>query len=197
MNYEQALELIKNRRSLYPAQMDPENRIPEEDIWKLLELANYAPTHKLTEPWRFVVFSGDQVKVFYDRLFQVISQWFSVDEMRKKASNFEERKEKVSHVIAIVMKRNKEEKIPVQEEEYATACAVQNMMLGMKPLNIIGYWGSGKAAYSQEMHEFLDLGEADKCMGWLQLGVPKVLPPDASRRKPGDIKEKVIWKSEI
>lgn len=194
MDYNSTLELIKSRRSLYPAQMDEDKRIPDEDIWKLLDLANYAPNHKLTEPWRFVVFSGEQISTFYDRLFQITSQWFSVDEMRKKNGKFEERKQKVSHVLAIVMKGNEEGKVPIQEEEYATACAVQNIMLGMKPLNIIGYWGTGKAAYSQEMHEFLDLGPNDKCMGWLQLGVPKILPPDASRRQAGDIKEKVVWR---
>ena len=194
MDYQTTEKLIRSRRSLYPAQMDESKRIPDEDIWKLLELANYAPNHKLTEPWRFVVFTEKQIETFYDRLFQITSQWFSVDEMRKKSGKFEERKQKVSHVIAIVMKRNEEEKVPVQEEEYATACAVQNILLGMGSLNIIGYWGTGKAAFSEEMHEFLDLGEHDKCMGWLQLGVPKVLPPEESRRKAGDIKEKVVWR---
>ncbi len=33
--------------------------IPDDIIWQLLENANWAPTHKFTEPWRFTVFSGE------------------------------------------------------------------------------------------------------------------------------------------
>ena len=31
---------------------------------QMLENANWAPTHKLTEPWRFTVFTGDGLKTF-------------------------------------------------------------------------------------------------------------------------------------
>ena len=194
MNYQETLNFIKSRRSLYPAQMDENKRIPDEDIWKLLELANYAPTHKITEPWRFIVYSADKVNEFYDGLIQVSSNWMNAEEIEKLSKKLEERRAKVSHIVVIVNHRDEQERVPEQEEEYATACAVQNMLLGMKPLNIIGFWGSGKAAYSAEMKEHLKLEGADKCMGWLQLGVPKILPPESSRRTPGDIREKVIWK---
>lgn len=193
MSFEEVSLMIKHRRSLYPAQMDENKSIPDDDIWKLLELANYAPTHKLTEPWRFKVYSGGQVKVFYDLLTQIYAQWNSVDEMRKRVKKFEVKAAKVSHVIAIMMKRDPEERIPAEEEAYATACAVQNILLGMESLNIIGYWGTGQAAFSKKMHEALDLEEGDRCMGFLQLGVPKILPPIETRRVPGNIKEKVDW----
>jgi len=194
MTYDSTIELIKSRRSLYPAQMDEEKRILDEDIWKLLELANYAPNHKLTEPWRFIVFSPEKVNEFYDGILQVSANWMSVDEVGKLSKKLEERRSKVSHIAVIVSNRDDDERVPEQEEEYATACAVQNMLLGMNSLNIIGYWGTGKAAFSREMHQFLGLSDREKCLGWLQLGVPKVLPPDSTRRTPGDIREKVIWK---
>ncbi len=194
MNYQDTLNLIKSRRSLYPAQMDENKSIPEEDIWKLLELANYAPTHKITEPWRFQVYAGEKLIEFYDELIRISSTWMTGEELVKLRKKMDERKSKISHIIVIIMKRDEQERIPVQEEEYATACAVQNILLGMGPLNIIGYWGTGKASFSKEMAEYLVLGPKDKCMGWLQLGVPKILPPDSARRTPGDIKEKVDWK---
>lgn len=193
MNYSDALKLIKTRRSLYPAQMDESKNIPDEDIWKLLELANYAPTHKITEPWRFIVFSGEKVSAFYQGLLQVNSNWMNPEELEKLSKKLEERTSKISHVVVIVMHRDEQERIPIQEEEYATACAVQNVLLGMAPLNIIGYWGTGKAAYSSEMSDFLKLNQQDKCLGFLQLGVPKILPPESSRRTPGDLKLKVNW----
>ncbi len=50
---------IRSRRSVFVDQFEPGKRIPDEIITELLTNANHAPTHKLTEPWRFIVFSGE------------------------------------------------------------------------------------------------------------------------------------------
>ena len=47
-------EIIKNRRSIFPESYTQEE-IPTNIIEQILESANYAPTHKLTQPWRFTV----------------------------------------------------------------------------------------------------------------------------------------------
>jgi len=193
MDYKTVESIMKSRRSLYPAQMDGSKTIPDEDIWKLLEVANYAPTHKLTEPWRFKVFSANKVKDFYNLLIEVNSELFSVDEMRKKAEKLNAKSEVVSHVVVLYLKRDPQERVPAEEEAYACACAMQNMLLAMNSLNIIGYWGTGKAAGSDRMKKALELGEDDKCIGFLQLGVPKILPPENTKRVPGNVKEKVEW----
>ena len=51
-------EIIKNRRSVFPVQY---NDIPVSDafIKVILENANWAPTHRLTQPWRFKVLQGE------------------------------------------------------------------------------------------------------------------------------------------
>ena len=46
------------RRTIKPAQMDSSRAIPRELLLELLEDANWAPTHGLTQPWRFHVFTG-------------------------------------------------------------------------------------------------------------------------------------------
>ena len=50
-------EIIKSRRSVFPAQYNNEP-IDREEIMKILEAANWAPTHRRTEPWRFKVIQG-------------------------------------------------------------------------------------------------------------------------------------------
>ena len=54
---------IKKRRSILPNQFNgqPINR---ETIVELLNNANTAPTHKLTQPWIFKVFSGKSKFVY-------------------------------------------------------------------------------------------------------------------------------------
>src|SRR5258708_12310982 len=56
---EQINHLIRSRRSVFPDQFEKDSTIPEDIIWQLLENANWAPNHKQTDPWRFVVFSGE------------------------------------------------------------------------------------------------------------------------------------------
>ena len=50
--------IIKERRSVFPASYIPKE-IPKHVIEQILENANYAPTHKLTQPWRFVVLRNE------------------------------------------------------------------------------------------------------------------------------------------
>ena len=54
---------IRNRRSVFVSQFDNNRKIPDEIILEILQNANSAPTHKLTEPWRFTVFSGKGLEV--------------------------------------------------------------------------------------------------------------------------------------
>ncbi|MEQ8908616.1 MAG: nitroreductase [Vicingaceae bacterium] len=194
MNIEEVSQIIQSRQSFYPAQMEAGATIPDEDIWKLLKNANYAPSHKRTEPWRFVVFSKNGVNQFFDALGEIYQKTTPAEEFKpEKLEKFKQKAEILSHVIAIGMKRDEKERIPVQEEEYAVACAVQNILLSSKSLNIIGYWGTGKLAFTKEMKTFLGLGEKDKCLGFLQLGVPKEGLPDFEKKQMSEIEEKVVW----
>ncbi len=56
-------EVIKTRRTVKPAKMNGKI-VPDEEVKKLLELADWAPTHKHTEPWRFIVYSGTKAREF-------------------------------------------------------------------------------------------------------------------------------------
>ncbi len=60
-------ELIRTRRSVFTQQFDPGKPIPDEIIWQILNNANWAPTHKRTEPWRFTVFSGEGRKILAEQ----------------------------------------------------------------------------------------------------------------------------------
>src|ERR1700733_6308805 len=62
-SFEQLQEIIKNRRSVSWAKMNGKI-IPDETVTQLLALADWAPTHGRTEPWRFLVYSGEGLKQF-------------------------------------------------------------------------------------------------------------------------------------
>ncbi len=190
-NISEINRLIRTRRSIYPVQYSGEE-VPDEVINEMLENANWAPNHGHTEPWSFVVFKGEGIKklaTFQSELYK-----------EKSAANgtFDEGKFKklatkplmASHVISIGMKREVKPRFPEVEEVEAVACAVQNMYLTATAHQVGCYWGSGGVTYFDEARSFFGLGENDRLLGFLYLGMPKGEWPKG-RRKP--ISEKVKW----
>ncbi len=189
MNPEAINELIRKRRSLYP-QVFSDKQIPREVVEQLLENANWAPTHKLTQPWRFTVFSGEGLK----RLGQFQADLYKelTPETEFKQANYDKlllKPTQCSHVIAIGMARN--EIVPEIEEVEAVACAVQNMYLTATAYGIGAYWGSGGVTYKEEAKAFFGLGEKDKLLGFFFMGYPTIEWPEKGRRS--DWQEKVTW----
>ncbi len=179
-------ELIQRRRSVFPAQYN-EQPIKKSDIEKILEAANWAPTHKKTEPWRFKVLLGEkknELGVFLSKKYE------EVEERPKqiKIKKLQENPARSGAVIAICMQRDPNESLPEWEELAATAMAVQNMWLCCTELGIGCYWSSpGPIKY---MDEFFELGEGEKCLGFFYMGHYDEEIPESPRRP---ISEKVAW----
>jgi nitroreductase len=194
-DYNAVKDIISERQSLFVQQMDGEKTIEKEKLWKLLQLANYAPSHKRTEPWRFTVFQSEGKDDFFKTLANIYKT-------TTPDANFEEKKmakilnksKSVSTVVAICMNRDEKGSVPVYEEQWAVACAVQNILLGMKSLGIIGYWSTPKMVFSEEMKSYLGLEGENQCMGFLQLGVPKEDLPFIPIKENGPIETKVTWR---
>lgn len=180
-------ETIKNRRAVFPAQYN-DQPITKEEILTILEAANWAPTHKRTEPWRFRVFYGTS---------QVALGKFMAETYKQTTDNFSEftynkfvdNPVKAGCVIAICMQRDPKESIPEWEEIAATAMAVQNMWLTASEMGIGAYWSSpGLIKY---MDKFIHLGEEEQCLGFLYMGKYDGPLPEGTRKS--TIDQKIIW----
>ena len=182
--------LIRSRRSTKPRLFNG-NKIDDLIIWQILENSNWAPNHGLTQPWRYKVFSGsglNKLAEFQAELYQKNTplEKFKSEKYERMKTNIL----KSSHIIVICMKRQESEKILEVEEVEAVACSVQNMALTAAAYEICSFWGSGGVTYTQELKEFLGLGEKDKCLGYLYLGYSDN-PTQKSRRE--SIQSKVEW----
>ncbi|MGL6345143.1 MAG: nitroreductase family protein [Waterburya sp.] len=183
-------ELIKSRRSTKPRCFNG-RRIEDSIIWQILENANWAPNHGLTQPWRYKVFTDsglEKLASFQANLYQQLTpaEKFKPEKYERMQTNIL----KSSHVIVICMQRQISEKILEIEEIEAVACSVQNMALTAAAYQICSFWGSGGVTYTDELKEFLGLGAKDKCLGYLYLGYSDH-PSTQSRRDP--IQDKVEW----
>ncbi|MEQ9166332.1 MAG: nitroreductase [Fulvivirga sp.] len=189
-NAEVVNEAIKNRRSIFTGMFSGE-KVDNAIIEKMLENANWAPTHKLTEPWRFVVFEGEGLKKlgeFQSELYKtraVGNGNFNEATFDKLAAKPLE----CSHIIAIGMKRHGV--VPEVEEVCSTACAVQNMLLTASAYGIGCYWSTGGVTFYEEAKHFFGLEEEDKLLGFLFIGTSKSDKWPEGRRK--SIDDKVRW----
>jgi nitroreductase len=188
--YEEIDFLIRSRRSTKPRFFNGK-KIDDRTVWQILENANWAPNHGLTQPWRFKVFTAsglEKLANFQADLYKKLTPEtkFDPDKYERMRSNILQS----SHVIVICMQRQTSEKIPEIEEIEAVACSVQNMCLTATAYNICSFWGSGGITYTQELKEFLGLKEKDLCLGYLYLGYSDN-PNKNSKRDP--IQSKVEW----
>lgn len=181
-NVSEINECLRTRRTIFPEQFS-DRKVQRELIEIMLENARWAPTHKYTQPWRFKVFYGDGLKKLGDwhsDTYKEITPESKFNE--RKFLKLKERPLKASAVIAIVMKRDEKESVPEVEEVAAVAAAVQNMYITCSAYGLAGYWGSGGLTYTQEMKDFLGIGEQDKCLGLFHVGYPDVEWPKKTER---------------
>jgi nitroreductase len=182
--------LIQNRRSVFVNQFAKGKQIPDEIVMQLLENANWAPTHKKTEPWRFTVFTGEGLH----KLAEFQSALYKKNAGEKfKLAVFEKlltTPAACSHIISIGMKRSTDVPIPEMEEIAAVACAVQNLYLSTAAYGLGGYWTTGGITFYEEAKQFFGLGKEDKLLGFFYLGYIEIRSAKATR---GPIENKTVW----
>lgn len=175
-------KIIKLRQSVYPKDFNGQI-IEEKTILELLENANYAPTHKMTQPWMFKIFSNSYKEKLLTEIIK-INRKISEDKKKKITENFH----KSSHIICICMKKNTI-LLPEWEEIAATAMAVQNLWISCVDSNIGGYWSTPK--YINNLNSFLCLKEDEKCLGFFYLGVHN--STNQRNKKRISINNKIEW----
>jgi nitroreductase len=189
-NFNTLQEIVINRRSSKPTALNGK-KIDDQQIRQLLELANWAPSHGLTEPWRFIVYSGEAVRQFCHQHAEQYRQTtppdkFASAKYEKQAHNGD----LASHLIIIYMQRGNNPNIPALEEICATAAAADNILLGAEALGIAVLWSTGGTVLQPIIKEYLGLGPEDVILGLLYLGYTDD-PQRPGKRTP--INEKTKW----
>lgn len=189
-NIEEINRLIRNRRSVFPKQFIPGKPISDAIVQDILENARWAPNHGHTEPWHFVVFSGEGLKTLARFQSELYKETAGANFKEANYQKLQTNPLLASHIIAIGMKRDPNHKQPEVEEIAAVACAVENIYLSVTAYGLGGYWTTGGVTYNEKAKPFFGLGEEDRLLGFFYLGHIAVPSPQA-KRKP--LEEKVVW----
>ncbi|MEZ4721286.1 MAG: nitroreductase [Flavobacteriales bacterium] len=160
---------IKRRRSVFPKMFEP-GEVSEQEIKDLLEAARWAPTHKLTQPWRFVVFREAAKMRLAELQCKAIEGNMLPEQLEAKQSKIRLNADQSAAIFAICMKRDEAKRIPEFEEIAAVSSAVQNMWLHAESLGLAGYWSTGSATNHPDVRAELKLSADDLHLGWFYLG---------------------------
>jgi nitroreductase len=157
----------------------------------MMELANWAPTHRRTEPWRFFVYEGEAFSRFIDTLCDLYVRTTPSEEFNPQfLPKMQDRKSRVSHLIVLAYERHEE--VPEFEEQAALAMAVQNMWLYASSQRIGSYWSTPQVALSPLINQLDELPSHLHYQGLFYLGA---LDEQTETRKGqrGNWQEKVNW----
>lgn len=179
------MSIYRTRRTVKPAAMDAHREVPPEVLLEILEDAHAAPTHGLTQPWRFHVFTGEararlaeSLPEIYDRVTPATAR---NDEKRAKLAT----QPRLAPVVLVVAARVEPDgRIPESEEIAATACAVQNLMLSAHEKGIGSFWSTPPVVVSEAFAAWLGLDSTHRMMGLVYLGYPQAgkLPAPTPRK---------------
>ena len=186
-------EWIRNRRTIKPVDMDPTRPVSRELVSKLLENACWAPTHGMTEPWRFVIYSGDARKPLAATLQRLYSATTPEHQFRPdKFAKLGSLPPLAPVVILICMVRDPSGKIAEIEEIEAVACAVQNLHLSASAVGLGGFWSTPPLLETEAARTALSLAQNERCLGLFYLGWPRAdLVWPEGKRSP--VESKVTW----
>ncbi len=191
-NPEAVSALIRERRSIYADEFDG-RPVSDEVLFEILTNASWAPTHKMTEPWRFMVFRGRYLKEFGKYLADYYTAYYK---SRLSPKDFEEKYQylvnypcQASCLIGIIMSRSTGVAIPEWEEIAAVSCAVQNLALSCTSYGMGGYWSTADGAIDY-LKQF-GLKENETSLGIFYMGYCTI-DPDTIPKRRTPVQEKTI-----
>jgi nitroreductase len=184
-------QAIETRRSVGRVRQDP---VPRELIERILESAVHAPNHKITEPWRFHVFSGKgrgELARARAELAKIQAEEEGEEEELAAGRISRERKKafRAPVVIAVISKGGRDE-VETLENYAACAAGIQNMQLTAHSLGLATIWRTGPVAYHPYMRDFFGLEDGDRIVAYLYLGYPDV-EERPRRREPAS--SRTVW----
>jgi nitroreductase len=158
MDVETAIRTRRTHKAFAP---EP---LPREQLAELLELANWAPNHNLTVPWRFRVVGPGSLA-------------------RLKEAAGPEGATKLDRCPTLVVVSARQGGDPDTDEEdlHATAVASYIVLLAAHARGFAGYWRTPALLREAAGREAVGLPEEERFVGLLHLGHPRQERPVPER----------------
>lgn len=190
MDSNPVIDAIKARRNVRGFRLD--KPVSRELVKEVLVAATWAPSHRQTEPWRFLVIAGDERK----KLGEVMAEArrahsAGVPEPQERLDRERAKPLSAPAIIALVSCPKQGGEIVPQEELVAAGAALQNMLLAAHSLGLGTKLVTGSHAYSGSVRQFLEIDGSESLVCLVYLGYPDGQPPLGKRT---ELDGKVTWR---
>ncbi len=174
---------IHNRRSA--GKIHPERLPPREQIERLLEAATWAPNHKLTNPWRFVVIAGEARQAMGELYKRLILEDAPERTAEVTARANVAAKKPLRSPVTIMVVCETEDPPRRRKEDYAACAAgIQNMLLLAQSMGLAAKWNTGGVVDDPRFKAHFGLDPAAEVVGLIYVGYADGSLPTAPPRRP-------------
>lgn len=158
--------LITARRS--NLLIDASRSIDEVIIQRITSVAQWAPNHKRTWPLRIAVISGDSRSTLGNTIADAMAAQGD-DDMKVIKTRGKFMRTPIVMVIAAALGHSENE---TEENKYAVAAGVQNMLLMAESFGLAALWGSPAKGANGAITALCSMDPTDHVMGIIYLGWP-------------------------
>lgn len=172
---EAAAHLIRSRRTIHLFEPEP---VPEAVVLRALDLSRWAPNHRLTEPWRFVLLGPETARAVADLNAELVAE-----QRGESAGEAKRARWRAIPGWLVVTCRRSEDPVREREDYAACACAIQNLQLYLWSEGVGTKWTTGPVTRTARFYELLGLdAEHETVVSMLWYGTPTAVP--ATQRRP-------------
>ncbi len=170
---------IKERRTVHFYEA---KKLPEHLLKRALEVAIFAPNHKLSNPWRFILIGEKTREKITDIAIFLKGRQYDLSET---ALSKIRRKVGSSPEMLIVVQELSENPDRRKEDYAACACVIQNLSLALWSEGVGSKWSTGGFTRSDELYALLDIDrDHQEIIGAVFVGYAEKV--NSSARRPLD-----------
>lgn len=163
--------------------------VPDEVLQRALLAATFAPNHKLTWPWRFVLV-GPEAREELVRLNLVLKA--KGRELAPEQREAIRRKMTNPDRLLVVAQVRADDPARAREDYATCAMAIQNLSLSLFADGVYAKWGTGAVIRHPDTYRLLGIDPAEQeIIGFVWIGLPEVVPAAAERPAAPDVTRSV------
>lgn len=167
--------LIRGRRSIDRFAPEPP---PAALIAEAVEVARWAPNHKLTQPWRFYLLGPETVAGVIGLNRELVAASRNPQAAAAKA-----RRWATIPGWLLLTRMQTDDPLRAREDYAACACAAQNCMLYLASAGVASKWTTGKVTREPRFYDLVGIDPAlEETVALLWYGYPAHTP--RMRRRP-------------
>jgi nitroreductase len=159
-------------------------------LQQLIDVAVWAPNHRLNEPWRFYVLGAGartQLAQIAGAVTarKILAAGGEAAVAERKSAEAGAAWQSVPTLLYVTYLTDANPEISL-ENYGAVCCAIQNLTLAAHARGIGTSWSSGAVAAAPELHALVGAGATEAMAGLFRVGyLDPALAPGRSRRSPG------------